>query len=117
MTPLHLQIDEHLIGIDLEDNPTARDLVSLLPLTLALEDYAATEKIAYPPRRLTTSAAPPGLQPKAGDLAYYAPWGNLALFHRDFRYSEGLILLGRVRGGLTLIARGGKFNGRLTVAH
>jgi hypothetical protein len=34
----------------------------LLPLTLTLGDYAATE-----------------------NLAYYAPWGNLAIFHKGFR--------------------------------
>lgn len=116
MPPLQLQIGEHLIGIDLELSPTAQDLLSLLPLTLTWEDFASTEKIAYLPRQLATTDAPPGVQPKAGDLAYYAPWGNLALFHQDFRYSAGLIRLGRIRGGLTLVARSGAFNGRLRLA-
>ena len=116
MTFLQLQIGEHLIGIDLESSPTTRDLLSLLPLSLAWEDYAATEKIAYLPRKLVTTQAPTGVQPQAGDLAYYAPWGNLALFHQDFRYSAGLIRLGRIRGGMTLVARGGAFNGRLALA-
>jgi hypothetical protein len=32
----------------------------ILPLTLTLEDYASAEKIAYPPRKLSTPGAPAG---------------------------------------------------------
>src|SRR5687767_9737280 len=67
----------------LSDNPTAKDFLSLLPLTLTLEDYAATEKIAYPPRKLATAGALAGSEPSVGDIAYYAPWGNLAIFYKD----------------------------------
>lgn len=80
----------------LEDSATTRDLLSLLPLTLALEDHAATEKIGDLPRKLTPEGAPAGHEPSAGDIAYYAPWGNLALFHKPFGYSPGLIRLGRI---------------------
>lgn len=93
---LQLRLEGHALDIVLEDNPTARDLVSLLPLRLSLDDYAATEKIATLPRRLSTTQAPQGITPVAGDLTYYAPWGNLALFHKDFRFSPGLIRLGRI---------------------
>lgn len=113
MTQVQIQLADRTIVIDLEDTPSSRDLLTLLPLSLVLEDYAATEKIAYPPRKLITTGAPAGVQPKAGDLAYYAPWGNLAFFHRDFRYSAGLIRLGRLRGGLDLLARSGQLNARL----
>jgi hypothetical protein len=34
-----------------------------------------------------------------GDITYYAPWGNLALFYRDFPYSNGLIRLGTLDTG------------------
>ena len=89
------------------DNATSRDFVALLPLTLTLEDYASTEKIAYLPRKLSTAGAPAGFEPSMGDVAYYVPWGNLAIFHRDFRYSDGLIKLGRIDSGVeALKARG-----------
>ncbi|WP_337926728.1 cyclophilin-like fold protein [Paenibacillus caui] len=32
-------------------------------------------------------------------ITYYAPWGNLAIFYRDFRYSSGLIKLGSIDAG------------------
>jgi hypothetical protein len=68
----------------LADNATTRDFVALLPLSLNLRDYAGTEKVSGLPQRLSTSSTPPGVDPEIGDLAYYAPWGNLAIFYRDF---------------------------------
>ena len=56
--------------------------------------------VAYLPRKLTTQAAPEGIDPQVGDIAYYAPWGNLAIYYRDFGYSSGLIRLGRLASGL-----------------
>jgi hypothetical protein len=64
----------------LTDSPTTQDFIALLPLTLKLDDYASTEKIAYLPKKLTTQGAPVGTDPEVGDITYYAPWGNLAIF-------------------------------------
>ena len=89
-----------IITASLEESDSARDFFAMLPLTLPLEDYAETEKIAYLPRKLTTQAAPEGIDPQVGDIAYYAPWGNLAIYYRDFGYSSGLIRLGRLASGL-----------------
>ena len=74
------------------------DFVSLLPLTLALEDYASTEKISDLPKRLSTEDAPSDSDPSVGDIAFYAPWGNLAIFYRDAKYTNGLIILGKIDG-------------------
>ena len=89
-----------IITASLEERDSARDFFAMLPLTLPLEDYAETEKIAYLPRKLTTQTAPEGIDPQVGDIAYYAPWGNLAIYYRDFGYSSGLIRLGRITSGL-----------------
>jgi hypothetical protein len=97
---IRLTFDGKAVEATLLDNATARDLFSLLPMTLTLEDYASTEKIGYPPRKLSTAGAPPGIDPSVGDIAYYAPWGNLAVFYKDFGYSRGLIGLGRIDSGI-----------------
>lgn len=89
-----------IITASLEESDSARDFFAMLPLTLPFEDYAETEKIAYLPRKLTTQTAPEGIDPQVGDIAYYAPWGNLAIYYRDFGYSSGLIRLGRITSGL-----------------
>jgi hypothetical protein len=85
------------------DNPTARDFISLLPLTLELKDYNGTEKISYPPRKLSLKDAPSGSDPSIGDITYYSPWGNLAIFYRDFSYSDGLIKLGRIDSNVSYL--------------
>jgi hypothetical protein len=87
---------KELVTATLMDNATARDFLALLPITLTLEDHAGTEKISYLPRKLSTAGAPAGSDPSVGDIAYYAPWGNLAIFYKDFSYSRGLVLLGRI---------------------
>jgi hypothetical protein len=105
---IRLIIKGQTLPTTLYDNPSARDLYSLLPLTLTLEDYAATEKITHPPRKLSTTGAPAGFTPAAGDIAYYAPWGNLALFHKGFSYSSGLVSLGRIESGVEVLRAPGK---------
>jgi hypothetical protein len=42
----------------------------------------------------------PTFDPSIGDIAYYAPWGNLAIFHKDFGYSSALVKLGTIDSGL-----------------
>lgn len=91
----------------LEDNATGRDFASLLPLTVTLEDYNSTEKITYLPKKLSTEGAPAGFDPSVGDITYYAPWGNLAIFYRDFTYSSGLIKLGVIKSGGAALNRSG----------
>jgi len=82
----------------LDDSETARDFASLLPLEVTLDDYNQTEKVADLPRQLSTGGAPDGADPVVGDIAYYAPWGNLAIYYRDFAWSRGLVRLGRLEG-------------------
>jgi hypothetical protein len=91
----------------LEDNPSARDLFSMLPLDLKIADYSSNEKIAYLPRKLTEDGSGRFGNEAVGDLCYYAPWGNLAMFHGPYRWSRGLIRLGRLdRGAKPLSVRG-----------
>ena len=97
---IRIRMNGNEVTATLIDNATSRDFASLLPLTLKLEDYGETEKIGYLPRKLSTEGAPPGSDPSVGDVSYYAPWGNLAIFRRDFRYSSGLIKLGKVDTGM-----------------
>ncbi|WNG43730.1 hypothetical protein F0U60_06185 [Archangium minus] len=113
---IRLTMGEKVLTATLRDNETARDFVSLLPLTLTLEDYAATEKISDLPRRLSTKGAPEGTAAAAGDITYYAPWGNLALFHRDFRHSSGLVTLGKLDSGVEALREPGPLKVRIELA-
>lgn len=93
---IRMTINGQSLTASLDDSATSRDFISLLPMTIELADYAATEKIAYLPRKLATAGAPAGADPSVGDIAYYEPWGNLVIYYKDFGYSNGLIKLGRI---------------------
>jgi hypothetical protein len=95
---IRVTIGEKVVTATLTDSEAARDFVSLLPLTLTLEDYNKTEKISDLPKKLSTKGAPAGSDPSVGDIAYYAPWGNLAIYYKDFGYSSGLVILGKIDG-------------------
>lgn len=96
---IRITAGDKILTARLEDSEAARDFAALLPLRLTLKDYASTEKIADLPRKLSTQGAPAAIDPVTGDLAYYAPWGNLALFYRDGHHSPGLVRLARISSG------------------
>jgi hypothetical protein len=111
-----IEVEGTTLTAILEDTEAARDFASLLPLLLTLEDYASTEKISDLPRRLSTQGAPAGITPKVGYLAYYAPWGNLAIFHKDFRYSSGLVKLGTLDSGVELLSLPGQLKASISLS-
>jgi hypothetical protein len=111
---IRLTVGSTTLNAVLNDNPTARDLLTQLPLTLPLKNHGDKEKIAYPPRRLSTDSAPAAATGRTGDLAYYAPWGNLVIYYHDRpQADDGLIILGHLTSpttGLSTLA------GELTIA-
>lgn len=89
------------------DNPTVRDLVSLLPLELTIEDFSTNEKLAHLPRRLDEGGLADFSGEAAGDLCYFRGWGNLAFFHGPYRYRGDLIRLGHIESDVApLLVRG-----------
>jgi hypothetical protein len=104
MLKINIRTKDRVIPATLNDSEAAQDFASLLPLSLTLEDYNSTEKISDLPRRLSVNGAPPGFDPSIGDIAYYAPWGNLAIFYQDFEYSTGLVSLGTLASGADVLA-------------
>jgi hypothetical protein len=109
---IRITAGERTLTARLENSAAARDFAALLPVELTLKDYASTEKIADLPRKLSTEGAPDGVDPEVGDIAYYAPWGNIAIYYRDFDYSRGLVRLGRIEGGVEALR---SLEGRVTI--
>ena len=101
---IRITLDDTVLTATMIDSQTTQDFISLLPLTLALEDYAGTEKIGELPQALSTEGAPSGSDPSVDDITYYAPWVNLAIFYRDIRYTSGLVTLGKLDGGIEALA-------------
>lgn len=104
---IRMDVNGTPVTATLDESESTREFIALLPLTLTLEDYNATEKISDLPKRLSTKDAPEGVGPAVGDIAYYAPWGNLAIFYKDFAYSRGLVRLGRIDSRADVFERPG----------
>lgn len=93
---LEVQVGDKVGTIELNGNDAAQSFVSQFPLKIKFEDFGSTERIAYLPQKLRARSSPTSCTPRVGDLTYYMPWGNLAVFVKDFRHSESLIPLGKL---------------------
>ncbi|QEY24987.1 cyclophilin-like fold protein [Neisseria animalis] len=102
---LKITLDNQVVSATLEDNPTSQDFIKKLPLEVELEDYVGKEKI-FSVGKLSTKNAPSRYQGKKGDITYYAPWGNMALFYgTDNPNASGLIYLGKINGDISLLKK------------
>lgn len=116
MIKIHVNVGNQTLSATLADTPAGRDFATLLPLELSLRDYNRTEKVADLPRELDTTDAAPSYAPKVGDITYYAPWGNLAIFYKPFRTSSGLIRLGTFDGPIDALVQNGPIMVRIEPA-
>ena len=91
---IYLECDGKEYSVSLNDSQEAKEFLKQLPQELKFEDYGAFERIAYLTKKLAPAGPANGFTPLTGDLTYYAPWGNLAVFIKDFRPSTGLYSLG-----------------------
>lgn len=99
MTRVKLRTSNGNVIIKLNNSAAAKNFADMLPMSLDFSDFNNTEKIAYPPEDIVFSDSESGTAPMAGDLTLYAPWGNLALFYRDWSYSDDLVPLGSIESG------------------
>jgi len=99
----------------LEDNPTARDFASLLPLTVTLRDFSAAEKVSGTlPKRLTEKGAPASDAGAVGDIAYYVPWSNIAFYRGRGPDASGVIKIARITSGIEALSQPGQV--RVTIS-
>ena len=106
---IHIEFDKHSFTATLENNASSQSLIKILPLKLTVEDYAQNEKIAYLPGKLPEDGSAPFSDENPGDICYYAPWGNLVFYYASYRYSKGLVRLGRMDSGIVPLLTKGSF--------
>lgn len=99
-----MRFEGYELKAQLNTSLTAKAFYARLPLTLVLEDYASNEKIAYLEPALSVSGSASHYARK-GDITYYAPWGNLALFYKDFGQAPGLVSLGCFVDDVSVLAK------------
>jgi hypothetical protein len=93
-TPIRVTVGNTVLEGRLRDNPTADDLIGLLPLTMEFEDLHGVEKHSELPRRLTMDGVPEGDDPEPQDIGYYDPSGGLVFYYGDVGYWKGIVRLG-----------------------
>jgi hypothetical protein len=106
VTDIRITVNDQSFTAQLADNPTARDLIDQLPLTLRFRDFNRVEKIAKLPRPLTMDGVPAGDDPEINDIGYYAPSGDVVLYYGEVGYWNGIVRIGRLDAeDMTLIGR------------
>lgn len=106
---MRLTVGDHTATASLLDNETAHDFASLLPLTLVMHDLFGREKPGQLPRALASGGLPQSTY-QVGDLGYWSPSRDLAIFyHHDGQRipNPGIVIIGRIDSGLDVIASAG----------
>ncbi|PNL90171.1 hypothetical protein A6J76_008325 [Aggregatibacter aphrophilus] len=101
---LKITLDSGVYFATLADNPTSRSFWEQLPLSSELSNYGSNEKVVYLQNKLSTTNAPAAYTSQMGDITYYAPWGNIAMFLDNDTHAPGLIYMGKFEGDLTTLA-------------
>lgn len=106
---IKLIIGDETLTAEIEDNAAGRDFLSRLPLDVTLNDFNnTTEKIFYPDPELTIQGVKRGCTPVPGDITIYVPWGNVAIFCKQWSYSNDLIKIGHIKDdGINALAISG----------
>ena len=74
---------DYKVTVD-ENTQAGKLFLNSLPLTLSFENFGSNERIAYLPKKLDMRSYDKPLSVKRGDVTYYVPWGNLAVFRKSF---------------------------------
>src|SRR5215216_6990505 len=115
--PIRVIIGDTVLTGRLWNNPTARDLITQLPLTLTFRDFNGVEKIGHLPRKLSLDGVPAGDDPLPRDIGYYAPSVDLVLYYDDVGYFNGIVRIGQFDGSVDAIAsQTGDFTARIELA-
>ena len=89
----------HTATFHLYDTDAAREFYDQLPLTLDLNNFRDAQWMFYPPEKLNVTAKEAYHDGKKGELSYYAPWGDVFMFYKDFGSASGLYELGHAVSG------------------
>jgi len=91
---IKLTIKDRVLTATLQENKTAQDFVSLLPLTLTMNDLFGREKFGHLPRAISEGGKRTDSY-EVGQIVYWSPGPDVAIFYRnDGHYTEGTLLNG-----------------------
>jgi len=99
---IRLSVNNKVLTATLADNKTARDFISLLPLTLTMNDLFGREKYARLPRAISQEGKRTHTY-EIGDIAYWSPGPDVAIYYRQDGEKipePGIIVIGKIDSGV-----------------
>jgi hypothetical protein len=107
---IRLIIGDDVATATLEDSAAARDFAAMLPTTIRMHDLFGREKPGRLPRQLSIVGARREFDYQVGELAYWPPGNEIAIFYADDGQAipqPGLVRLGTIDTGLEVMAAAG----------
>jgi hypothetical protein len=99
---IRIKVGDKTVTATLIDSETARDFISLLPLTLTMNDLFGREKFSHLPRAISTEGERAHTY-EVGDIAYWSPGPDVAVFYRHDGQEipkPGIIVIGKIDSGV-----------------
>src|SRR5213596_203974 len=99
---IRLSVNNKVLTATLADNKTARDFISLLPLTLTMNDLFGRAKYARLPRAISQEGKRTHTY-QIGDLAYWSPSHDVGVYYRpdgEKIPEPGIIVIGKIDSGV-----------------
>ena len=93
------------ITATLDDSKTTRDFISLLPLTLTMNDLFRREKFAHLPRAISEEGKRTHTY-EVGQVVYWSPGPDVAIFYRNDGEkipNPGIIVIGKIDSGVAAL--------------
>ena len=98
---IRLRVKDKTITATLIDSKTTREFISLLPLTLTMNDLFHREKFAHLPKAISTEGKRAHTY-EVGEIAYWSPGPDVAIYYRHDGKSippPGIIPIGKIDTG------------------
>jgi hypothetical protein len=99
---IRLKVGDAMITAKLKEGPAARDFLSMLPLTLTMNDLYGREKFASLPRPISTDGKHTHTY-AVGDIAYWPPGPDIAIYYHydgEIIPDPGVIIIGKCGTGV-----------------
>lgn len=98
---IHITISGKTLTATVMDNPTAKDFVSLLPLTMSMKDLFGREKFGHLEQPLSEKGRRKNTY-EVGEIAYWSPAQDVAIYYQDDGEtipSPGIIPIAKINAG------------------
>ena len=99
---INIKLGDKVVTATLMDSKTTRDFVSLLPLTLTMNDLFGREKFAHLPKAISKEGERTKTY-EVGDIIYWSPGSDVAIFYRHDGQEipdPGIIAIGKIDAGV-----------------